>query len=920
MIGSMGIRSIGWLWACVMVAALATPASGAQPERPDGVSVLLEQVRQALEAGSPDRFLDLVSPLANPGGARAFATESFTTGVTRAVVRERDRLALPGALPEDGYRLTVEVLIESGQRGRIATWRLDVRRPRVVNTDAAAAETWRIVGMERLASVEGLYRLALTTSRQLVARDLVVRSEDFELRLPSGSVFVAEAEGGVTAMVMLGPGEMVFSPAPETEKGQVRLFAGADTLATGFDAALVRLNPNEFDLRVSAGALQNRSVDGRDLRRAQQVFSEEIGKSFALDLSDLSADSWSMLPGPGDFLAEVRTRRFNTLTYARSSNQPEDITLFDRQKRRNISIYTSAPRLAARGRSYDEDAQMDYDILDHQLDVTFTPDKRGIEGTARLKVRVRSVAMTSMTLKLADSLSVSSVVSSDVGRLLHFRVRNQDNVVVNFPSAVPRGAELTLTVRYAGRLEGQDVEQESLQVGPGDRVRTEDAYIPPETSVLYSNRAYWYPQSTVTDYATATLRFTVPANYECLASGSLASATPVTLPDTGRGAERLFTYNVSQPARYLAVLISRFVRVDTVKAPLGIAVEDDQPRARPPAPLPTGMRPGPTRNAQPITVEANPREQRRARELVPIAADIVRFYTGLLWDSPYPSLTLAVIEHDLPGGHSPAYLVTLHEPLPTTSFRWRNDPAMFRDFPEFYLAHEVAHEWWGQAVGWENYHEQWLSEGFAQYFAALYAEHRHGRDTFEQMLRQFRRWTLDTSNQGPVYLGYRAGHIRGDTRVFRALVYNKAAGVLHMLRRLTGDELFFSSLRRFYFQDRFRKAGTDDLQKAFEAETGHPWQRFFDRWIYGATLPRVRYTTRIGEDGVVVRFDQVGEVFDLPITVTVLYADGRSQDVLVPLTSASIEQRIPTKGGVKSVEINRDGAALAEFEDAASRR
>ena len=80
------------------------------------------------------------------------------------------------------------------------------------------------------------------------------------------------------------------------------------------------------------------------------------------------------------------------------------------------------------------------------------------------------------------------------------------------------------------------------------------------------------------------------------------------------------------------------------------------------------------------------------------------------------------------------------------------------------------------------------------------------------MLRQLRKWSIETSDQGPVSLGYRLGHIRGESRVFRALVYNKGAAVLHMLRRLVGDDEFFRGLRRFYRESRFRKVGTDDLR------------------------------------------------------------------------------------------------------------
>ena len=77
-----------------------------------------------------------------------------------------------------------------------------------------------------------------------------------------------------------------------------------------------------------------------------------------------------------------------------------------------------------------------------------------------------------------------------------------------------------------------------------------------------------------------------------------------------------------------------------------------------------------------------------------------------------------------------------------------------------------------------------------------------------------------------------------DGRVFRALVYNKGAVVLHMLRRLVGDEAFFRGLRRFYAESRFTKAGTDDFRAAMEAESGRSLERFFERWIYGSTLPQ----------------------------------------------------------------------------------
>jgi aminopeptidase N len=185
------------------------------------------------------------------------------------------------------------------------------------------------------------------------------------------------------------------------------------------------------------------------------------------------------------------------------------------------------------------------------------------------------------------------------------------------------------------------------------------------------------------------------------------------------------------------------------------------------------------------------------------------------------------------------------------------------------------------------------------------------------MIRRMRRWAMEDSDQGPVYLGYRIGHIKGDSRLFRAVVYNKGAVVLHTLRRLLGDEAFFRGLRRYYFTWRFRKAGTRDLQRAFEAEAGVSLTRFFDRWIIGSSIPEVKVTTHTEGDGqgqeIVVRFEQVGEVFDLPVTVTLDYLDRPPQEVLVKLAEQIVETRIPLRGRLRKVDINRDEITIGEF-------
>jgi aminopeptidase N len=295
------------------------------------------------------------------------------------------------------------------------------------------------------------------------------------------------------------------------------------------------------------------------------------------------------------------------------------------------------------------------------------------------------------------------------------------------------------------------------------------------------------------------------------------------------------------------------------------------------------------------------------------AADVLRFYSSLIGDVPYDTFTLALTESDLPGGHSPPYFALVNEPLPTSQFTWANDPVSFPAYPSFFVAHEIAHQWWGQGVGWKNYHEQWLSEGFAQYMAALYAEHERGADAFTSVLRQMRRTAIDDSPQGPVYLGYRLGHLKGDSRVFRALVYNKGAMTLHMLRRLVGDEAFFSGLREFYATWRYKKAGTDDFRQSMERASGRPLERFFDRWIYANGIPTIRVSSTSERDALRVRFDQNADVYDVPITVSLTYVDGTTEDVVVPVTDVHVERTIPLKAPLRGFDVNKDSAALANI-------
>ncbi len=443
--------------AAAVLCAVLLPQGGAVAVQSDDegrIRALLTGIERAIRSNDSAAYLALMAPSADQARTQNFVALEFRPGVTRAVVIERDRQQLVGTLPGFGHRILVDAFIEYGDRARVASWQLDVKRIDDVE--------WRLADQERVSTVENLYRLSVNTTRQFRARNFTVRSEDLELRLLDGLVFTVDTDQGVTGLVLMGRGEMRFEPAPETEKGQVRIFAGDTKIESRFDAAFVRVG--DLALHANPNELVAATVDPRELRRADEIFRVESGKSYALELGDLTAETWSLNPAAGDFVAEMRTSRFETLTYVRSRSEAEDISVFNRRRGRNISVYSSAERLATRGPFYNEDDLAAYDVLAYEIDLnaTPTPERQWLEGRTTLRLRVRANSLSQISLRLADSLNVHSVFSLQYGRLFNLRVRNQNTVLVNLPFTLLRDAELTLTVAYSGRLAPQAPERETL--------------------------------------------------------------------------------------------------------------------------------------------------------------------------------------------------------------------------------------------------------------------------------------------------------------------------------------------------------------------------------------------------------------------------------------------------------------------------
>ena len=317
----------------------------------------------------------------------------------------------------------------------------------------------------------------------------------------------------------------------------------------------------------------------------------------------------------------------------------------------------------------------------------------------------------------------------------------------------------------------------------------------------------------------------------------------------------------------------------------------------------------------------------------------IRTYTEYF--GPYPFDSLLVTETRTYNGLAFPGLVLL-------SFQAFGE--LYTGEAELFRAHEVAHQWWGVGVDFRDYRDQWLSEGFSHYSAALFAlSGLDEEDEFEQMLDAWQLDVLGKVNVGQGYgkhygfspeamrrsEGYKSGPLAVGYRLrssetpadFRLLVYEKGAFVLHMLRSMltdleTGDDARFRELmRRFARDHRTEAASSASFEAAVTQAFGEPMDWFFDQWVYGVDVPTYRpdlTTSRLidQDDPFVlhgtIRQEDVPSSFQMPVPILVRFKDRPPIVRRVWVDSESVEVEIPLPAEPSDVEFNYRHGVLAE--------
>jgi aminopeptidase N len=450
------------------------------------------------------------------------------------------------------------------------------------------------------------------------------------------------------------------------------------------------------------------------------------------------------------------------------------------------------------------------DVDHYTFDVHLNDENNEIEGKTSVRVRFVDAGVNSFWLDLAATMKVSEVTSkSGPVKFTH----EGERLTIQLAAAPKRGDIESFTVKYRGTPANG---LKFLKNKYGERCFF---------SVNWPNLAHqWLPMiDHPYDKATGDFLITAPARYQVVASGRLAEEI-----DLGDGRRMThWSQNVPIATWLYNIGVAQFAS-RTFGTVAGI-------------PLQTWVYPQ-DRDAGIVTFEGPVR----------MAMD---FYTSHI--GPYPYEKLANVQSAGHGGG-----------METASAITYGENQVGRA-PIFGLvAHEIAHQWFGDSVTEKDWDDVWLSEGFATYFARLTSEHYEGRDEFITRLKDSRETIFSTEKRMPGVAVVQSKPWKG---IPNGIVYQKGGWCLHMLRGEIGTDKFWAGIREYYRRYRDGNASTEDFRKVMEEASGTDLGWFFEQWLRRAGSPVVqggwKYNAAAKRVEIELTQTQAGAPYRLPMEV-----------------------------------------------------
>jgi hypothetical protein len=866
---------LGAFFLFILAAGIVFSLPGANPQETETPEVFVGRLQVLLQNGNFPAYVAAFEP-----GLRSdeqTRLERFFTDFKMTDVSLRTAGIKRG---EDGLvRVFLQVLYQNEHQAMIESWTLTLER---------REETWTIVRKDVAGNMTSLYKVRITSERAERVRRVEVTHKDIRIAFADAAVFYDDVPGQETALIVVGKGTVVFSPGDPNEKHQLSLLYKKNELADDIDSLYVRCSSSFFASNIVLERGDGTpAVSAEERDKAATVFSRNYSRSFTIE-SSFDKTLLSFLPRGDEAVLEFKARKAGELTYIYYPFSDDEVNLFDRGRGRAVCLYSperaSDPLLKRLFISFEEK----YDISSYALDLSYSPASSFLSCKARIELVPKINLLDSLKFRFNPDLEILKIIDEEGRQLFYTQDKLRQFLYVYLVSSPAPNTPTAIEVFYRGRmapaLPSTDV---IAQAGINQPIRFRPRY----ATSFFSHAGFWYPGPAVEDYFLARLTLVVPPGYECVANGEMVAKgrwdEMNNVVEIEKAGSPFFTFVSRVPVKYMSFIVGKL----------------DRQRER----------------AGPVPVESFVASEILDRKpgLVDQAADILEFYGRTFGPFPYEKLGIVLRLWPTFGGHSPASFIVLNQVpwLGDSGFAPPVDtPVDLSEWEEYFLAHEIAHQWWGQGVSFASYKDQWLSEGLAQFAAASYLRRKYGERSFAAILNKFARWTQKKSFRGPIVMGSRLSYY--DFAAYQSIVYDKAAMALFMLQDLLGRETFEAGLKAFFEKYKFQAAQTGEFFAAMEAASGRDLKAFFLGWFTSYELPEVRtsWTETPVPEGVRldIRVSQVKGPFVFPLWIEWTRAGETGRRMFViDEANETISLTLPKRPA--RVRINPDRAVPGKF-------
>jgi hypothetical protein len=793
-----------------------------------------------------------------------------------------------GSFDEASPVIFLQVICQNSYSALIETWQLELEN---------IGGRWQVKGKNVRGNLNRLYKVHLPNGRIEKAESVEITHVDFNLTFQNALVFYDNIPDQETALLVVGDGRLTFSPSDAREKHQLALLYKNKVLEDRVDHSFLRFSSAFFkqNIKIKGNVEVPASSAGENTRKkALAIFSKYHSRYFTLQ-SPLSPEPLSFLPQGEEAVVQFHGKKSGDMAYVYSPLAEEEITLYDTLRERFICLYS--PESEQAGRRLVITFNPKCDIRDYDIELDFQPQSFFLSARVQIGFASQVESLDAVKFKFHPGLEILRIYDSERRELFFTQDPVGRILYVYFLEPVSKNVRTTIEVFYRGRLEPP---AQMTDVVAGQRYDLAPDPMPVRfETFLFSQSAQWYPYPLTDDFFTARIKIIVPPAYSVISNGVLVERSVLNgiqrVTEIDKVGSSCLVYETKRPVKYLSFLIGK----------LSVTQED-------PGPLPLAS-----------YAASDIRWVRR--NLLAEAARILEFYESRFGSFPFENLAIVQRLWNTAGGHSPASFIILNDlprnPSPGMGVRERlmGNPSspvdLSSQWKEYFLAHEIAHQWWGQGVSWARYKDQWLSEGLSQYSAALYLRSKYGDDAWADILKKFSRWTEKKSGWGPITMGSRLSFI--DFEAYQAIVYDKSSLVLNMLRDLLGDEVFFSGLKEFFDTHKSTAASTGQFRRIMEKVSARDLSSFFRPWFDSHLLPntQVRFKIEKKEAGVLLKIgvSQLNESFVYPLWVAWEDENGVLQREKLVVEKKSQEFELILPGPPHNLKFNPDRAVPGKF-------